>query len=82
VAVKTVLAMHFITVLAALLVTKVSTAELHKQEGSEQPAFGIEFSMENILISFAPPGGHARGLASVKGNEAYRDLLYSHFELC
>jgi hypothetical protein len=82
VAVKTVLAMHFITVLAALLVTKVSTAELHKQEGSEQPAFGIEFSMENILISFAPPGGHARGLASVKGNEAYRDLLYNYFELC
>ena len=71
--------MHPIAMLAALALFGICVTGL---EGPDEPAFGIEFSMENIKISFVPPGGHAMGLASVKGNEPYRDLLYSYFELC
>ena len=48
----------------------------------EEPAFGIEFSLEALKISFAPPNGKAKGLASIKGDLAYQDLMYSYFELC
>jgi hypothetical protein len=48
----------------------------------EEPAFGIEFSEEKIRISFASPNSEPKGLASIKGDEAYRDLMYSYFALC
>jgi hypothetical protein len=47
-----------------------------------EPAFGIEFSLETLKISFAPPNGKAKGLASIKGDLAYQDLMYSYSELC
>lgn len=48
----------------------------------EEPAFGIEFSMENIIISFIPPVGRATGLAIVKGARQYQDLMLRYWELC
>jgi hypothetical protein len=48
----------------------------------EEPVFGIELSMENIIISVAFPHGHAKGLAAVKGDKAYQTLMESYFELC
>jgi hypothetical protein len=38
--------------------------------------------MENIMISFAPPGGQATGLATVRGDIAYQNLMGSYFEIC
>jgi len=48
-----------------------------------EPVFGIEFSTENIMISVALPGrNHVKGLATVKGNKGYQNLMESYFELC
>jgi hypothetical protein len=57
-------------------------AESHQLPLLREPAFGIEFSLETLKISFAPPNGKAKGLASIKGDLAYQDLMYSYFELC
>jgi hypothetical protein len=74
--------MHIIAKLAALAVFGSCIAESHQSPLLGEPAFGIEFSLENIKISFAPPNGSAKGLASIKGGLAYQDLMYSYFELC
>lgn len=72
--------------LVALILTSFAVGgfcadEPHRLESLEEPVFGIEFSMQNIMISFALPGGHARGLASVNGDLAYRHLMGSYFEV-
>lgn len=74
--------MQFTAVLITLIASDLCAAQTLQLRAPEEPVFGIEFSMENIVISFVPPGGQAIGLASVKGNEAYQDLMYSYFELC
>lgn len=69
-------------ILTALAVSGLCEDEPHQPRSLEEPAFGIEFSMDNIIISSAPPGGHARGLAAVKGDIAYEHLIGSYFEIC
>jgi hypothetical protein len=75
-------AMHLAAVLAILALFGSCVAGLHDSRARGESVFGIEFSTENIIVSFVPPGGRARGIASVKGNEAYRDLMHGYFELC
>jgi hypothetical protein len=74
--------MHFIAMLIVFTAAGLCVAESHQSRGLEEPTFGIEFSEENIKISFASPNSKAKGLASIKGDEAYRDLMYSYFALC
>jgi hypothetical protein len=74
--------MRLVAILAALAAAGFCITEPHQQRALEEPAFGIEFSEETIKISFASPNSAAKGLASIKGNSAYRDLMYSYFELC
>jgi hypothetical protein len=75
--------MRLVAILAALATFGLCVAEIHQSPVHEEPAFGIEFSEENIKISFASPNSKAaKGLASIKGDEAYRDLMYSYFALC
>ena len=75
--------MHLVAlILTALAVAGFCADEPHPPRSLEESAFGIEFSMENIMISFAPPGGHTTGLVAVKGNIAYQNLMMSYFELC
>lgn len=58
-----------------------SAPELHQRDVVE-PVFGIELSMENIRISFATPGEHAKSLATVKGGPLYEDLMTTYYVLC
>jgi hypothetical protein len=74
--------MHLIATVATLAISRLCVAEPNQSSALGEPAFGIEFSMENVKISFVPSGSHTKGLASVKGNETCRDLMYSYFELC
>jgi hypothetical protein len=74
--------MRLIATVAALAVAGFCTADSQKPGAPKEPAFGIEFSMENIKISVAPCGDNAKGIASIRGNEAYRNLMYTYFELC
>lgn len=74
--------MHLAAVLTVLALFGSCVARLHDSRARGEPVFGIEFSTENIIVSFVLPGGRARGIASVKGNEAYRELMYGYFELC
>jgi hypothetical protein len=74
--------MHPTPVLITLAAAGFCEAESHQSPVLGEPAFGIEFSLENIKISFAPPNGKAKGLASIAGDLAYQDLMYSYFELC
>lgn len=69
-------------ILTGFAVGGLCADEPHQVKSLEEPVFGIEFSMENIMISFAPPGGHAKGLATVKGDIAYQNLIGSYFEIC
>lgn len=59
-----------------------SSTELGKPGPLKEPAFGIEFSPENIIVSFAPAGSRPEELVSVRGNNAYRNLMHSYLELC
>jgi hypothetical protein len=54
----------------------------HPSKSLEEPVFGIEFAMENIMISVALPDRPVEGLATVKGDIAYRNLMESYLELC
>lgn len=74
--------MRLMSVLATLVVTEYCTAESQQSRTLQGLAFGIVFSMETLQISFVPPGGDAKGLISVEGNEAYQALMYSYFSLC
>lgn len=74
--------MHLTAVSITLAAASLCVAESHQPPVREEPAFGIEFSEENIRISFASPNSKAKGLVSIKGDEAYRDLMYSYFALC
>lgn len=71
----------------ALIMTALAASALvedkpHQPRSSEEPVFGIAFSMENIMMSVALPGGHEKGLAAVKGDRAYQNLMMSYYELC
>jgi hypothetical protein len=76
--------MHLIAVvLAALAACGFCTEVPHHPGSHNEPAFGIEFSIDNIMISFVPPGGYeAISLAAVEGDTAYQWLMESYFELC
>lgn len=73
--------MNPIAVLTVLVMSRLCAAaelaEQHQPEPVEEPVFGIGFSLENVIISFAPPGGYAEGLATIEGDEAYQDLMLS-----
>ena len=49
--------MHIIAKLAVLAVFGSCVAERHQSPVLGEPAFGIEFSLETLKISFAPPNG-------------------------
>lgn len=59
-----------------------ASAEPDQPSLLSEPAFGIEFSMENIMVSFVLPNGHPKGLVAVKGDAAYHHLMMSYYELC
>jgi hypothetical protein len=69
-------------ILTTLAVGGFCTNDSHPSKSLEEPAFGIEFSMENIMISVTLPGGDAKGLAAVTGDIAYQNLMESYSELC
>lgn len=69
-------------ILTGFAVGSLCADEPHQPRSLEEPVFGIEFSMENIMISFAPSDGHVRGLAAVKGDIAYQNLMGSYLEIC
>jgi hypothetical protein len=74
--------MPFTAVLIALIASCFCAAEILQSRALKEPVFGVEFCMETLKISFIPPDGNATGLASIRGKEAYQDLMYSYFELC
>ena len=68
--------------LTALTASGVCANEPHQPRSSEEPVYGIEISIDTIKLSVALPGGHAGGLATIKGDNAYQNLMMSYYELC
>lgn len=47
-----------------------------------EPAFGIELTLDDVRVAVATPDSQPVGLVSVQGDEAYKCLMRSYLELC
>jgi len=68
-------------ILIALITGGFCATDPHRINILAEPAFGMEFSTEHIMISFVAFDGHPKELAAVKGDKAYHFLMESWYEL-